>query len=77
LGLKFDSGLKPIPAPVQPDALQQINEGHNPRNLTIKFFVLSLSLLEHVLCAIVLHLEVFSYMGDCLLLPVPAHCMQH
>ncbi|KAJ7777738.1 hypothetical protein B0H14DRAFT_2631517 [Mycena olivaceomarginata] len=49
LGLKFDSGLKPIPAPVQPDALQQINEEHNPRNnLTIKFFVLSLSLLEHV-----------------------------
>ncbi|KAJ7321014.1 hypothetical protein DFH08DRAFT_942020 [Mycena albidolilacea] len=46
--LNDDTGLKPIPAPVQPDALQQINERHNPsNNLVIQFFVLSFSLLEH------------------------------
>jgi hypothetical protein len=78
LGLKFDSGLKPIPALVQPDTLQQINERHNPRNnLAIKFSVLSLSLLEHGARAIASHLEVFSHMGDYSLLPVPAHFMQH
>jgi hypothetical protein len=62
LGLKFASGLKPISAPVQPDALQQIDERHNPRNnLAIKFSVLSLSLLEHGARAIASHLEVFSH----------------
>jgi hypothetical protein len=41
LGLKFDSGLKPIPASVQSDALQQIKKGHNPlNNLAIQFCAL-------------------------------------
>ncbi|KAJ7803914.1 hypothetical protein B0H13DRAFT_2388713 [Mycena leptocephala] len=57
LGLKFDSGLKPIPATVQPD-VQQITKRHNPRNnLAIQFSVLSLSLLEHIARAMASYLE--------------------
>ncbi|KAJ7908561.1 hypothetical protein B0H13DRAFT_2273295 [Mycena leptocephala] len=61
LGLKFDPRLKPIPPSVQPDALQQIDKRHNPRNnVAIQFSVLSFSLLEHNARGIASHLEVFA-----------------